>query len=369
MISLVSSINSGISRPDFERVQGEIANSPAGWNDAEFLVHLLMQVPESRLATQLTKEYLAKVTDFSSPAPLPPSLLASNSLPAKVPWLALAPKSEPLALEVFKRVYEGGSRFTSDFASSEEVIRIIQRSFKNILKRERFIEADDLAFVVDAHKVPILSPEILACHILKYVTFVDVASVAIPACRALLDREDLNPNTPLPSTKPGGPPSFLLRHFLMVDDPNMALVDLLLDAGADVALAEGSGSSFLAHVGKRFNASDKQEQGLKLFETLLSRGASITAKDDNGVPVPHSLAHESGQRSERRFFKKLFLAMLAAGLDINVGLTEDELQGMTLRRSEYTHFVGATPRDFNYRGNENLFSFFDKRQGVRRYSS
>ena len=55
--------------------------------------------------------------------------------------------------------------------------------------------------------------------------------------------------------------------------------------GADVALAEGTGESFLAHVGKKFESpSEAQEKGIALFQQLLSRGASLQAKDDRHVP-------------------------------------------------------------------------------------
>jgi hypothetical protein len=217
---------------------------------------------------------------------------------------------------------------------------------------------------VDAHTLPTVPPELLAPQILNYVK--DEA-VATQVCKTLLDREDLDPNTPLPASEPDGPPSYLLRLFLMVANPSIEIIELLLNNGADVALAEGTGESFLAHIGKHFTETEEQPKGVALFQNLLSRGASLTAKDDRGVPAPHSLAYESGQRSRKGYYKKLFLAMLAAGLDINVGITEEELKGMTLSSSSFTHFVGATPRDFNYRANENLQRFFNKRSGVRRY--
>lgn len=59
--------------------------------------------------------------------------------------------------------------------------------------------------------------------------------------------------------------------------------------------------------------------------------------------------------------------MIKRGLDINQPIDGLTFQQMRLSGSLLTHFVGATPCDFNYRGNENLQRWFGRNGGRRNY--
>ena len=342
----------GLSPDDFQAVVEDLR-----CDDCALLLALLDGSHRSRspVRAQVIQQLLERI----------PDLAAAKVAPHRFLQLASAQKQGNLSL--FKQIFARGVRYdlsAADAPSPQE----LSHSLAKLLKRDSDISPENVQFLIDAHTCPGASQLALVPAIFKGLARKPdlLNEVLLP----LVDREDIDPNENLGTEES---PQFVINLLLASRHVNSSIIAALIRNGADLGLAESASASKsllcdILHSRCQDGSTDAQNASGALLELLIDGGCNLYAKDEKGVPFPHAVAYESGQHSHRRLFKRIWRKLLEKEVNINLPLDQATLDGMTLSSSSFTHFVTATPRDFNYRANENMQRFFNKRGGVRNYS-